>query len=152
MTGSGRGHTKLFTGFLVNFFAGFFGNLLLKRILDPPLSMIDALFRLQPCVHDTEADEGTSMTCLAPILGPLSASSAVRIGLEMDGVTELLDLNENLTVYQDPVFNNLSGPVQVAPGSQANISIRVSWITCTHVCMRVPVGVYNLMSFSCDYL
>ena len=62
------------------------------------------------------------MTCLAPILDPLTSSSEVRIGLEMDGVMELLDLNENLTVYQTPclitclaLYKSTQVPKQIYP-------------------------------------
>ena len=74
------------------------------------------------------------MTCLAPIFSPPISGSMARIGLEMDGVIELLDLNENVTVYQNPVFNNLTGPVEVMAGSEAVILITVSLI-CVHTNM-----------------
>lgn len=46
-----------------------------------------------------------SLLCEAPVLPrDLLDRSNITLGLVMDGVTELLSLNQTITVYRDPVF------------------------------------------------
>ena len=50
------------------------------------------------------ADNATVLSCSAPAIPDSSASQQVRLGLVMDGVTQLRSLNQTIQVYSDPVF------------------------------------------------
>ncbi|XP_065901064.1 plexin-A4-like isoform X2 [Dysidea avara] len=52
----------------------------------------------------------TALSCEAPTLPPHdnSTTQLVRLGLVMDGVTQLRSLNETIQVYRDPVFSPLT--------------------------------------------
>ena len=65
------------------------------------------LFYLQPCLVNRMT--GTTMYCTAPRLNNdefNQTNRPLRIGLLMDGVSSLLELdNTSLTLYEDPTFD-----------------------------------------------
>lgn len=73
------------------------------------------------------------MTCIAPALR-INATD-VRIGLLMDNVTELLDVNVTLTLYPDPSFATRPTD-ELRPGDNKNLtleSVKVRCISCDYL-------------------
>lgn len=62
------------------------------------------------------------MRCTAPLLD-INATN-VQIGLEMDNVTALLDLNVTLTLYPNPLFET-GFVLEFSAGDTRNITINV---------------------------
>ena len=98
-----------------------------------------------PC----EAINATLLSCDAPqlpkdIYG--SADQRVTLGLVMDGVTELLVLNQTIAVYTDPVFfpltkDNSSLVFEEGEYSVINITVGHVMPACSHaVILYHPVG------------
>ena len=97
-----------------------------------------------PC----KAVNATLLSCDAPQLPSNvygSADQRVTLGLVMDGVTELLALNQTIAVYTDPVFfpltkDNSSLVFEVGEYSVINITVG-HVMPCSHtVILYHPVG------------
>ena len=64
------------------------------------------------------------MVCQAPPL-PTNLSSAVTIGLLMDGVTSLRQLNATVTVHRDPEFFRNPNQLAFSEGDEIQLLIEV---------------------------
>lgn len=82
----------------------------------------------QPCFDKLDQE----MKCSAPeLVSDSSEAVLVAIGLEMDNVQSLLVLDQNISVFVDPIFNG-GLEFQVQPGQTRNITLTVLY-TCTFV-------------------
>ena len=72
------------------------------------------------------------MQCLAPPLdgvgGDIPLPVSARVGLVMDGVTDLLDLDTTVFVHQDPLFDEFS-LIVFGQNDRMELSISVSCYT-----------------------
>ena len=64
------------------------------------------------------------MKCQAPPVTNSNVSVDVIMGLKMDNVQQLLNLNLSLTVYQNPIFMN-DFTDEIEPGNSKNLTITV---------------------------
>ena len=77
---------------------------------------------MQPCI----VDSAIMMRCTAPSLSNNEfnqSSRPLRIGLLMDGVTSLLELNTSLNLYPNPVFTQFMEEMVFISGSSITLSI-----------------------------
>lgn len=64
------------------------------------------------------------MKCKAPSVTNSNVSVDVIMGLKMDNVQELLNLNVSLTVHQNPIFMT-DFMDEIEPGNRKNLTIIV---------------------------
>ena len=65
------------------------------------------------------------MQCIAPSLDVNSSSTTVTIGLLMDGVTALLQLNNTVTVHLNPTFTRFDGEREFDEDDEIVLTIEV---------------------------
>lgn len=69
------------------------------------------------------------MVCKAPslegVVGQLQLPWQARVGLKMDGVLALLDVNTSVAVHQNPTINKFSSPLEFQQQDQIILSIVV---------------------------
>lgn len=81
---------------------------------------------LQPCVTTTGS---TSMQCMAPSLTAVEGVQfpvRSRIGLRMDGVESLLDLNTSVTIHSNPTIDEFETVLEFGQGNMIVLTITVS--------------------------
>ena len=85
---------------------------------------------LQPCTTTGLSTSSlTVMECKAPSLNGIEGLQLPvesRIGLLMDGVTSLLDLNTTVIVHQNPVIEEFDRVLEFREGNMIMLTITVS--------------------------
>ena len=102
---------------------------------------LTCVFPIQPCCTLDEdlrcrVTSSTEMQCRAPSLEEIPEMQvqlltqqegvAVSIGLVMDGVTDLLDVNTTVTVYQNPEIDEFSSVQEYEQNNEITLTITVS--------------------------
>ena len=92
---------------------------------------------LQPCVPSPKM-----MTCTAPRLsgeGFNQTSRQLRIGLLMDGVSSLLELNSSLALFPNPSFNSFGEELMFNDGDPISLEIQGSGFVFSTEQVRVEI-------------
>ena len=88
------------------------------------LLITQCLIFLQPCV----VESSLRMHCTAPSLSNSvefnQSSRPLQIGLLMDGVSSLLELNTSLSLHPDPVFNQFTEVMVFTSGDPIQLIIQ----------------------------